>query len=106
MDTVSSVAAEEKSRVDLALEGMTCAACATRIEKVLNRVDGVDAAVNFATETARVRYDRARVDTDALIAAVARAGYGARVKVDEAAEREREAARRLAAWRSLRRELA
>ena len=106
MDTVSSVAAEEKSRVDLALEGMTCAACATRIEKVLNRVDGVDAAVNFATETARVRYDRARVDTDALIAAVARAGYGARVKVDEAAEREREAARRLKAWRSLRRELA
>ncbi|HEX7329677.1 MAG TPA: heavy metal translocating P-type ATPase [Casimicrobiaceae bacterium] len=106
MDAATPVAAEKKSRVDLALEGMTCAACAARIEKVLNRVDGVDAAVNFATETARVRYDRARVDTDALIAAVARAGYGARVKVDEAAEREREAARRLAAWRSLRRELA
>jgi Cu+-exporting ATPase len=94
------------ARADLALEGMTCAACAARIEKVLNRVDGVEAAVNFATETARVRYDAARVDADQLIAAVARAGYGARVKVDAAAEREEEARRRLASWRALRRELA
>ena len=36
--------------VDLALEGMTCVACAARIEKVLNRLPGVSAAVNFATE--------------------------------------------------------
>jgi Cu+-exporting ATPase len=38
------------AHVDLALEGMTCAACAARIEKVLNRLPGVQASVNFATE--------------------------------------------------------
>ena len=93
------------SRVDLALEGMTCAACAARIEKALNRVPGVDAAVNFATESASVRYDRTRANVDALIAAVSRAGYGARVKRDEAAERDIESTRRQAAWRALRRDL-
>ncbi|MGC1818918.1 MAG: heavy metal translocating P-type ATPase, partial [Casimicrobiaceae bacterium] len=86
--------------------GMTCAACATRIEKVLNRIDGVDAAVNFATESATVRYDRARADVDALLAAVARAGYGARVKVDDGVERELESSRRESTWRELRRDLA
>src|SRR5512143_1236031 len=75
------------ARADLALEGMTCAACATRIEKVLNRIDGVEAAVNFATESASVHYDPARADVDALLAAVVRAGYGARVRIDEEAER-------------------
>jgi Cu+-exporting ATPase len=40
--------------LDLKLAGMTCAACAARIEKVLNRVDGVRAEVNFATESAHV----------------------------------------------------
>ncbi len=94
------------ARADLALEGMTCAACATRIEKVLNRIDGVDAAVNFATESATVRYDRARADVDALLAAVARAGYGARVKVDDGVERELESSRRESTWRELRRDLA
>ena len=42
-------------QVELALEGMTCAACAARIEKVLNRLPGVEAAVNLASERARVR---------------------------------------------------
>ena len=92
-------------RVDLALEGMTCAACAARIEKTLNRVPGVEASVNFATESASVRYDAARANVEALIAAVSRAGYGARVKRDEAAERDLESARRQAAWRALRRDL-
>ena len=41
---------------EFTLYGMTCAACATRIEKVLNRIDGVSATVNFATETAHIRY--------------------------------------------------
>jgi Cu+-exporting ATPase len=67
------------ARVELALEGMTCAACAARIEKKLNRLEGVDAAVNFATEEAAVRYDAAEVAVDDLIAAVASAGYRARV---------------------------
>jgi len=98
-------AARPREHVDLTLEGMTCAACAARIETTLNRLPGVEAAVNFATESARVDYDRARADVDALLTAVARAGYSARVRHDAAAERKRDAARRGAAWRALRREL-
>jgi len=62
---------------ELELEGMTCAACAARIEKRLNRLDGVEAAVNFATESARVAYDPARTGAEDLFAAVEAAGYGA-----------------------------
>jgi Cu+-exporting ATPase len=70
-------------RIQLALEGMTCAACASRIEKKLNRLEGVDAAVNFATEEAAVDYDTARVQLEDLIAAVESAGYHARVGTAE-----------------------
>jgi Cu+-exporting ATPase len=61
--------------VDLEIGGMTCASCATRIERKLNRLDGVTATVNYATEKARVHADG--VDTQALIAAVEAAGYTA-----------------------------
>ena len=44
------------SSVDLAISGMTCASCAARIEKKLNKLDGVAASVNFATETAHVDF--------------------------------------------------
>ena len=62
MDTAVAGAAADpipvpQDRVDLGLEGMTCAACAARIEKVLNRVPGVAATVNYASETAAVRFD-------------------------------------------------
>ena len=61
--SVSAVATREPdTRVDLALEGMTCAACANRIERKLNKLDGVDASVNYATEQAAVRFDPERVD--------------------------------------------
>jgi len=50
-----------QDHVELGLTGMTCAACAARIEKVLNRVPGVHAAVNFATEIATVGFDSAIV---------------------------------------------
>src|SRR5689334_7115574 len=93
-------------RVDLALEGMTCAACAARIETTLNRLPGVSASVNFATESAHVDYDRARASVDALLAAVAGAGYGAHVKDNSALERERERARKAEDWQALRRDLA
>src|SRR5690349_3934779 len=69
--------------LDLALEGMTCAACAARIEKVLNRLPGVSANVNFAVEKARVRYAPDTVDVQRIIEAVRKAGYGAR-PIDEA----------------------
>ena len=64
-------------RVDLPVEGMTCASCANRIERKLNKLDGVAATVNFATEKAQVSYDAERVGTDELLGAVEAAGYKA-----------------------------
>jgi Cu+-exporting ATPase len=75
---MSATAERRDARIDLALEGMTCAACATRIERKLNKLDGVDASVNFASERAAVRYDPARVHLEDLLGAVEAAGYGAR----------------------------
>jgi P-type Cu+ transporter len=63
--------------LQLELEGMTCAACAARIEKALNKLDGVDATVNFATEQAAVRFDVGEVPIDELLRAVEGAGYRA-----------------------------
>ncbi|WP_309616743.1 heavy metal translocating P-type ATPase [Salinibacterium sp.] len=63
------------SVVSLEIGGMTCASCANRIERKLNRIEGVTATVNYATEKASVRSDG--VDTTALIAAVESAGYSA-----------------------------
>jgi Cu+-exporting ATPase len=56
---------------------MTCASCATRIERKLNKLDGVEATVNFATEQASVSYDPASAAVDDLIRAVEAAGYRA-----------------------------
>jgi len=80
--------------VELALEGMTCAACAARIEKSLNRLDGVRASVNFAAETAQVAFPHGGVTVEKLVDTVRRAGYDARVQeagtlVDHGAERDR-----------------
>jgi P-type Cu+ transporter len=61
---------------ELAIGGMTCASCAARIEKKLNKLDGVAATVNLATETARVSFP-ATVSTGDLISAVEKAGYTA-----------------------------
>jgi Cu+-exporting ATPase len=83
---------------------MTCAACAARIEKVLNRVPGARAAVNFATESATVSFDAAQSEPFDLIDAVERAGYGARVKRDAESERREDEAQKAAALRSLTRE--
>ncbi|MFM8268273.1 MAG: heavy metal translocating P-type ATPase [Ilumatobacteraceae bacterium] len=65
--------------LDLELTGMTCAACAQRIEKRLNRLDGVSATVNYATERAHVVVTGAAVSTDDLVRAVESIGYGARL---------------------------
>ncbi|MGZ3114059.1 heavy metal translocating P-type ATPase [Streptomyces sp. H62] len=65
------------AEVELAIGGMTCASCATRIEKKLNRMDGVTATVNYATEKARVSYG-ADVSVPELIATVEATGYTAR----------------------------
>ena len=64
-------------QLDLELTGMTCAACANRIEKKLNRLDGVTASVNYATEKATVQFDTGHVSPDQLVEAVESIGYGA-----------------------------
>ena len=64
--------------VDLAVEGMTCAACVNRVEKRLNALPGVTATVNLATESAHVTLDEDVADTD-LLAVIERAGYAGTV---------------------------
>ena len=63
--------------VNLDIEGMTCASCAARIEKKLNRLDGVTATVNFATETAHVDVNGGAVTPAELITVVENLGYRA-----------------------------
>jgi Cu+-exporting ATPase len=83
-------------QLELALEGMTCAACAARIEKVLNKLPGIEATVNFASEKARIRVSPTGAGVDVMIAAVRRAGYDAHeiVEASHAAGK----ARRFAAY--------
>ncbi|MDQ0377853.1 heavy metal translocating P-type ATPase [Amycolatopsis thermophila] len=69
-------AAPELSEVELAIGGMTCASCANRIERKLNKLDGVTATVNYATEKAKVSYP-ADVDPQQLVDTVVAAGYSA-----------------------------
>lgn len=65
-----------RERTDFDISGMTCAACATRIEKRINKMDGVfDASVNFALETIAVEYDSQQVETSDMITAVKKMGY-------------------------------
>ena len=69
-------AKDSVATIDLAISGMTCASCANRIEKRLNKLEGVTATVNYATEKARVSY-RDDVTPLDLVAAVEKAGYRA-----------------------------
>ncbi len=69
--------------IELSIDGMTCASCANRIERKLNKLDGVTATVNFATEKARVQYG-ADVTPQALVATVEKAGYQAHLPADRA----------------------
>ncbi|MHA6798397.1 heavy metal translocating P-type ATPase [Bounagaea algeriensis] len=67
----------QQRAVELAVGGMTCAACAARVERKLNKLDGVSASVNYATENAAVQAP-AEVDVEQLVAQVEKAGYTAR----------------------------
>jgi P-type Cu+ transporter len=69
--------AATKGRLELPIEGMTCASCAGRVEQSLNRLDGVEATVNFATERATVEFDPGQVEPEQLLGAVERVGYSA-----------------------------
>jgi len=83
--------------IDLSIGGMTCAACAARLEKQLNRLPGVEAVVNFAAERAHIRFPRDAVDAATLLATVVRTGFSAAVARDDT--RETEKARKLAVYR-------
>ncbi|MFE3030309.1 heavy metal translocating P-type ATPase [Streptomyces canus] len=74
MSTTAPIASA--SEVELVIGGMTCASCAARVEKKLNRMDGVSATVNYATEKAKVVYP-AGVEVADLIATVVKTGYTA-----------------------------
>jgi Cu+-exporting ATPase len=77
------------TRIALDITGMTCAACAARIEKVVSRVDGVSRAdVNLPLERASIEID-GEIDAAKLIAAVERAGYGATLRPDDRAAQRR-----------------
>ena len=67
------------TRLELPIAGMTCASCASRIERKLNTLEGVTASVNYATEQAAVEYDPSQVTPEALVDAVAETGYSARL---------------------------
>jgi Cu+-exporting ATPase len=71
-----TTAVDEREEIRLDLEGMTCASCVARIERKLNKLDGVEASVNFATEQATVRHDPS-VTVDDLVRTVEAAGYAA-----------------------------
>jgi len=74
--TTAMVTALQSTTSELSIEGMTCAACAARIERGLGRIEGVDTAVvNFATAKATVAFDPARVDRDDLVDKVVALGY-------------------------------
>ena len=84
--------------VELGIEGMTCAACSMRIEKLLNRLPGVEAVVNLAAERVRIRYVPGVADSVLLIAAIDQAGFKGRLVDDKS--RDEEKARKLAVYQA------
>ena len=75
----AALAGGDVRTVELSLGGMTCASCAARIERQLNKMPGVEAAVNLAAEKAHVRYQASLADPQALIATVVKTGFTANV---------------------------
>jgi Cu+-exporting ATPase len=76
------MAVDVPRRIQLEIGGMTCASCAARVEKKLNRLDGVDANVNYATELASVAFDPRRHRLEDLIETVEATGYSAALPAD------------------------
>ena len=74
----------ELQDVELAITGMTCASCANRIERKLNKLDGVTATVNYATEKAKVSFPES-ITPDQLVATVEQAGYAAALPAEPGA---------------------
>ncbi|MEY4598914.1 MAG: hypothetical protein RLZZ445_1711, partial [Pseudomonadota bacterium] len=94
-------ASPKAATIDLPISGMTCAACAARIEKTLNRLPDVHAAVNFATEKAHIEYPAGTIAPADLITAIRKAGYDAQEPTDNS-DAERKAERLAVYQRDLR----
>lgn len=71
------------THIELGVTGMTCTSCSSRVQRKLNKLDGVEAAVNYSTETATVDYDPSKVDVEQLLSTVRGAGYDAFVVQDK-----------------------
>ncbi|MFN3884512.1 MAG: heavy metal translocating P-type ATPase [Rhodocyclaceae bacterium] len=84
--------------VELAIGGMTCAACSARIERQLNKLPGVEAVVNLPAERAHIRFDPKQADVDKLIATIVKTGFSA--TLSSADTRAEEKARKEAAYRA------
>ena len=79
------------TRKTLLVEGMTCAACSARIEKALNKVDGVkSASVNLSTNKAVVEFQSGAIDDETLVSIIEKTGYKAEVEVERDLDREKE----------------
>ncbi|HEV7808453.1 MAG TPA: heavy metal translocating P-type ATPase [Solirubrobacteraceae bacterium] len=74
---MTTAAPEPREHLDLPIVGMTCASCAARVEQRLNRLDGVHASVNYATEQASVDYATDKLTPAELVATIEQAGYTA-----------------------------
>ncbi|QQD84819.1 heavy metal translocating P-type ATPase [Jeotgalicoccus sp. ATCC 8456] len=73
----------EKDDLNLNITGMTCAACSNRIEKVLNKMDDVDATVNLTTEKASIQYDKDKIQPEDITKKINDLGYGVRYEQAE-----------------------
>ncbi|MDR2624908.1 MAG: HAD-IC family P-type ATPase, partial [Zoogloeaceae bacterium] len=86
---VSPDEASARQTVELALSGLACAACAARVERQLNKLAGVEAAVNFAAERAYVRFTPQAIAVEQLIETVRKTGFTATVSTPETREAEK-----------------
>jgi Cu+-exporting ATPase len=96
--TAPAAAGAECQTVELAIGGMTCAACSARIERQLNKLPGVQAAVNLPAERAHIRFDPAQADVDRLIATIVKTGFSATPSNEDT--RAEEKARKEATYRA------
>ncbi len=88
---MSTATREDSKKQGFSVDGMTCTACASRIQKVLSRTQGVQSArVNFATETAGITWDPEQIDEATLAEKVQKMGYSIRPAVNELLERKKE----------------
>ncbi|MBU0752684.1 MAG: heavy metal translocating P-type ATPase [Gammaproteobacteria bacterium] len=94
---MTAPAQTEQEVLELSISGMTCAACSGRIERQLNKLEGVEAVVNLAAEKAHIRYAPNLIDRAALIATIEKTGFGATLSTADTHGEEK--ARKLAAYR-------